>query len=1074
MRKNVIALMLILPLLFIFVLFSSGNVASLGVEIKVQSIEIKDNPDINNGTLAIDLAKISNENILTLDVEVLPKDASNSDVTFRVYNIDGDGNETEGYDVVSMVKVDKEKNRTIAKIETHSKAGSVRIVAVSNDGGFTDSIKVIVSSSKPYDFDFSMYSLTDSEKSENLLSSTDGGYISSASLMSGNYTYRTKIIPSGYSAVDLIPEEGFADISKGAGTILLPFSGKTVLSATLDGGLEGSIKKTVELTIEKPESSVGFTINGSGEANPTITVAKTDDGGEEYIFYVEGNGKPEIAGDDIVEFNQDEDVVEIEGMPGCYSVQVRFSKEHEDETSFSVSVSGKKRTVTVNFNSFAFFVTSSLSIGADRVMEILAGTPFAFYAVPTVPLSNVGYEWTIESDDSQVKDSITLEEPEGGDSGMRVLTAGEYGSFTLIVRATRRGIAMKIDPVEIEIAVIRNVSAVVLHNDLLDKVYNTLAQKPAIAGKQFDSEGQIVDKLIDLEIIGYNNAEILDVNLYDDLELTVSDRHLVTAIPMYDSAILDPKGTGEVTVTVSWKGNEAFGAQVSGSATFFMAVNATEVYTADQLTQIVDSGREVVLGGDIMLGTNADGSEMSLQARQAILDSHKLKSTYNIEYYKNLGIEDDAIVRYAMEFKNDVYGNGYFINAEYFTNEQDGSGVPLLYKGPLSFVSAQEAVSVAAQDNIAFLIRMNDVVLSNVTLLGCSDESLLNEEGQNDLSKLNNVGTTLEINGDGVQILNCRVRNGRNVVRVYGGNRNGNRYFIDSLAANNGCEGERIVVNIEGCILSQAREFILKLGANRALRANSANGGNEPGLLDQTGKPYNYQTNEYLTDSEFYRRYVMTDVTLKDSVLETSGLFTVGIESNFSGAYLSQDGSDRFEGWGGTGGTSFASVLRLSGDVRLYDWKDLNLVDSSTLIEAKVDLGELAPMAKLDIEAMIKFVKQNKSGYENIIQNYEGNEYVHGGIACYGGGKNYAQISFEDLDESLQDFARYNINIGILAESEDPILQKQGQILPGAAGTRDFRFYMYGADSANNYLKQISDSAAGTKYNGIKPVKVTV
>lgn len=1062
MRKNVIALMLIIPLLFIFVLFSSGNVASLGVEIPVKSIEIKDKPQ--NGTLAVDLADMPNENLLKLEVEIFPENASNKNITFRVYNIDGEGKETEGDDVVKM-----EGNKIVP-----IKAGSVRIVAISNDGGFTDSIKVIVSSSKPYDFDFSMYRMTDSDRSENLLfQSGENGY-SSSSLQSGNYVYHTKVIPSGYYAADIRVEQGFASISAGMGTILLPFSGKTVLSAKLKDGLingqPGVIEKTVELNVEKPESDVGFTINGSGESSHSLTVAENEGGGEELTFYVEGSALPAVSGDDIQSYAP----TEIKDMPGCYELNVKFNENHGEETYLIVSVGGKTRTVTVNFSIFAFTVTSNVPItenGNNKSATILAGMPFEFYAVPSVAVSNVNYNWTVNGTDEWADDWDNDWVNKEDSDAKCTITANNYVKFYLTVNAVRGSIA--INPVEIEITVIRNVTSVNLRNSLSDKVQNSLAKIPALAGKFFDETGTIQDKLIDMEIICYNNATVLeDVNLSDDLVITVSDRRLLTAIPMFDSITLDPRGTGEAVVSVSWKGNEAFGAEVSDSVTFFVAANATEVYTSDQLSQIVESEREVVLGADIMLGTNADGTDKTIEERRAILDSHKIKSTFNIEYYKNMGKEDQASVCYAMEFKNNVYGNGYSINAEKFTNAQDGSGVPQLFKGPLAFVSFQEVISVAGQDNIAFLVRMNDITISNVTLLGCSDDSLLDENGQIALSKLKNVGTTLEINGDGVNILNCRVRNGRNVVKVYGGNKSGSRYFIDSLAANTGCDGERIVVNIEGCILTQAREFILKLGANRALRANAANGGNEPDLVDLNNKAYKYQTNEYIENPDFYSRYVMTDVTLKDSVLETSGLFTIGVESNFSGSYLSLDVAERFEGWAGTGGTSFASVLRLCGDVRLYDWKDISLVDSSTLIEANVSLGELAPMVKLDIEAMIKFVRNNKDGYRNIVQDYDGKEYVHGGIACYGGGKNYAQISFDGLKESLRDFTQYNINIGVLAESDDPILQRQGQVLPAAAGTKDFRFFMYGADSQNNYDNQLADSASGNKYDGVKPVKI--
>ena len=131
---------------------------------------------------------------------------------------------------------------------------------------------------------------------------------------------------------------------------------------------------------------------------------------------------------------------------------------------------------------------------------------------------------------------------------------------------------------------------------------------------------------------------------------------------------------------------------------------------------------------------------------------------------------------------NDVYGNGKSVDADNFTHAIGGTGTPLLslYKGPLYFVKYKEVASVAGQDNCAFLIRTSGITLYGVNLLGCSDDSLLSDAGGYDLSNLNLVGTTLEINAD-CTLRNCRIRNGRNVVRVYGGNKDGTKYFIDSL-----------------------------------------------------------------------------------------------------------------------------------------------------------------------------------------------------------------------------------------------------------------------------------------------------
>ena len=72
------------------------------------------------------------------------------------------------------------------------------------------------------------------------------------------------------------------------------------------------------------------------------------------------------------------------------------------------------------------------------------------------------------------------------------------------------------------------------------------------------------------------------------------------------------------------------------------------------------------------------------------------------------------------------------------------------------------------------------------------------------------------------------------------------------------------------------------------------------------------------------------------------------------------------------------------------------------------------------------------------------------------------------LEESLRKgFVRPHINISVLAGASDASLQRQGTYLPCAAGPHDFNFYMYGADSQNNYLKQLSDEAQSKKYMGV-------
>ena len=459
---------------------------------------------------------------------------------------------------------------------------------------------------------------------------------------------------------------------------------------------------------------------------------------------------------------------------------------------------------------------------------------------------------------------------------------------------------MDIYPVTLSVQAVVPVSSVQFKS-----VASGLAMQRAVAGYKY-SGSSLVRNSFTVDFFAYYNGQTVQNALqYMDVEY---DEKIAEVEISQSGIIVTPKAKGEVTVSIRWKGNASFGTDVGAQVTLLCLPDAVTVSTSDQAFAASKAGLAMVLEKDVVLGTAEDGSVYSVEQRKAMMGT--MQSTYNTQYYHNVGQAEQAKVNYVLEFRNDVYGNGYSINAMHFTAAKDSSGVSQIFRGPLHFVSYGQVASVAGQDNSAYLVRTDGITLCNVTLLGCSDETLSDGKGGYDLSALNETGTVLEVNAD-CSIINCRIRNGRNGVRIYGGNRQGNGYFIQSLAQNDGAWRHRADVTIEGCIISQAREFLVKIGSNRALQANSGlssdvNACVEPSLPDASGKPYAVQTNDYLNDQYFYDTYVMTDVTLKDSVLETSGLFSVGIETNFAGAVLyAQQDSIHFEGWPGTGGTSF-------------------------------------------------------------------------------------------------------------------------------------------------------------------------
>ncbi len=1038
MRKTIIALILVIPMAFVLVVFSSVKLAALNVDIPANGIRIyADNAE--DSTLYVDMFKPRE---YTITAQVMPENANN-----RGYKL------TSADPSVAEVT---QAGKLIPK-----KEGTAEIIATSDDKGFTDSLSVVVAASGPYDFTFSLFG----DDGNDLLSQDGERY--KAQLNTGRYGYSASVMPAEFMEYTLAADAGtVAVIDEGSHTILLPFSGEAAFSVTVPCGDGRELKKSVTLTAEKPAE--GILVNGVAGGN----TVKIDREARRASLYIECNSRPSFVCD-------------------CAAAEIialgahRYRADVEIDNSFggdrfTAQITSGGQTAEVIFSSAAFDynIFSDLPISVENgnmSTAVVVGNSYRFYAVSTVSGSDVVYKWSFKNG----QDFITLSE----NTSSCTVKADAAGDYTLCVRAERGGVLAG-DEKEIIIHAVENIGAVRITNS----VNVDLADAYTIAGYAYDGSLKPVKSGYILNTYTFTPGKPQPlVKAGDEIVYSVSDPTVARVEITGGEVNVIPLGKGHVTVTAEWKWNGAFKKNLRTSIELNVLADAVSVANAPEYMKAMEEGRIAVLKGDISLGTDKDGKVYPDSTLSGMFK--RMKSTYNIEWYKHTDLvtggmpldESDAYISYVSEITNDIYGNGFSIDADAFTHAVDGTGQPRFseYRGPLYFVAYKQIASVAGQDNCAFLIRRDGITLYGVNLLGCKDSSLLSDSGAFDLTQLNLVGTTLEVNAD-CDIINCRIRNGRNVVRTYGGNRNGDNYFTDTLRNESISEDDRIHVNIEGCILSQGREFILKIGANRALRANIVNGA-EPVLRNQNGSAYavNGKGNWYgglSDDGYFYDRYVMTDVTLKDSVLETSGFFTVGIESNFSGTFLyngtqAHNWREFTKSWEYSGGTSFASVLRLKGDVRLYDWKDISLVDSSTLIESPT--GALQAWLKLNVANMLDYVyNTDPVKYGDVFDMQNGKKFVHGGIAFYGGGRNYSQLDMSELAGDYKDFRHYRINISVLKGAADASMNKQGELLPSAAGTNDFNFFMYGANGASGYGAQLAASAAGTKYKGIKPVPV--
>ncbi len=1033
-----IALMLVLPILFVLVVYSAVNAASLDVQISVNGIEIMERyPD---DTISIDLADYDGSYEITPSVK--PANASNRQFEYRYERVSGAANDEEvaAGDVVEVVRSSNGTDRIMA----HS-VGTVRIVAVSKDGGYEDSITAIVGASKPYAFDFSMYANGDTSR-VNLLMEEKGEYF--AALSAGQFGYTVKLKPNTYLSPRFQVSEGFLQADSARGTISLPFTGTTAFDVTIPNGVNGALTRHVELEVENAGlTGNNFAVNGSTDNNVSIRYDRESRKAE---FFVEAEEEPEVdCFDDEVTI----DVVAVQGVAKGWRISASMPVAEEGEDfPFEVTVDGRQKTVTVQATEFDFVIRTDIpNFSADEGTNILMGTPISFYAEPIEVATGITYRW----DFINVGDMNNLSYETNEDGSVCTVTAKARDKFIIVVEALRdNSTIVNMDAHEVEVEVINNVIGIQSVNTQLG-----LAKRLAVAGYKY-ADGQKVVNRYAVNITAYSPAGAIADGI-DDLEFSLDSS--AASIVKTDNGetliengciFLDLKGKDEITLTASWKGNEQWRIDEPDTEQKVLLTvdnEAVEVTTSGQLFTETEAGNPIVLGADIMLGTDDAGQPLSIEARRALLKT--MRSTYNTQFYETRGEQENANVNYVVEFKNDVYGNGHSVCGEYFSNAQDNAGVPIFFKGPRVFVSLGELASVAAQDNIVFLCRTDNVTIHNATLLGCSDESRINPDTSlDDLTRLTNTGTVLDINAD-VNVLNCRVRNGRNVIRVYGGNRNGESYFINSLSENRLTAQDRAVVRIDGCVLSHSREFILKTGTNRALRATSRLG-REPYFTDRNGANYASQTDSYLDDAFFYQTYVLTDLTLKDSVLEKSGLFCVGVEANFAGEALAEENrfmndetlGEFFHDWAGVGGTSFAALVRLEGNVRMYDWKELGNINSDTLIQGNTQDLPL----KLDLAALIEYVQRtDPDHYSTILENEGDTQYVHGGIALYGGGRNYSQISTQNMNDARKaGLGEFRINLSVFSGAEGET-GGIGRYLPLAAGSQDFRFFMYESTSPN-------------------------
>lgn len=993
MKKKIIALIMIIPIVFLIALFSVGKAAGVYADIPVTGIQITTQNE--DGFIDVDVADY--EPIAFL-AQVQPVNARNQKYSFEISGVGGD-EAPDGFEIID------------GKLHIDN-VGKVKITAISAEKGFKDSVIVSAYSTKV----LRIYPKVNGDEITSDVVSIDGGEnVFSAELYPENLSGETMIFEE-------IGDNHILKLNAVTGVAQALFSGETQVRITCPEGREG-LEKVLTVKVNVDTDSTGFAVNGkSSGAKVTVknkaTTAK--------LFVESKNDALEISDLTLPEGVTASGIERI--SENKFALTLSFDKEFSDE-----EISGKVGATdfSLEFTEYNLDVRTSYYDGEGDEIKQKNNTKVTYVA------------YSESDDDANVKFEII--------KGSDVITLEQHGQFANIT-ATKRGFAKIKITAEHDGKVIKEIEKTIR------VVPNVYSMEFADSAKEYGIEniltiggrkpnGRADTRTIFVRVVTEAGAEtftdeFMNVAFFADDDSLFSCKAQTATNADAISAEIRAKGTGLTTLNAQLTDyNTYFGTNISAKIRLRAVKDGRNVGNYDELKTVTEAGHIVVLTNNVMLGVKIDGKAMDEVELKK--DVKKFTTTYDKTYLENLEKSGEngvvnKYVQYLIEFKNHVYGNGFEINADKFTQCKDATGVPKIFKGPLNFVAISSA-SVKGQDNISFLVSTDNVLINNIVLKGCSDESLHEEDGRFNLSKLNYVGTTLEI-AKSAKLLNSRVSNGRTVVRIFaGGSTMGSPVVEDKSAFN--VQDEKINVHIESCVLSNAREFILKIGSNRALKQTS---NVQRELLDASGKAYSPYDEKNKTDKYFNDNYLINDVTLKNSVLDTSGLFSVGMETHFSGEFLY---GGTITMWEGCAATSYASALRIVGDVKMLDWKNLSNVDSSTLIEVT---GEANDWLSMNVAEMMKEVAKVKSECRDIILNVGGTEYVHGGIAFYGGGYNYSYLDLTEANDETKQFGVYDVNISVLENSKDENIQKQGKLLPMAAGAGDFRFYLYNNKSSRN------------------------
>lgn len=1086
MTKKIILLIIALPLFLMICLFTATSGISLAVPIGVSGIEL-----LSESIVYLDMDNPRDKHLV--EYAIYPTNAANQEVTFSYLPlVDENGKE----EVLAKFEYDEETGylKPLAP-------GAAEVVITTVDGGFTARFTAVVETRELISIE--------STPNNNLEATFDEALdMNKYSLAPGDdfkiqnsfYPETAKNLLVDYSssnpAVATVDRRGVVQ-ARSEGTAIITVSSRINEHINYSFALE--IVSPDDQTFVILDNNV-ITFDNMGEIDLSIT---TD---EEYSIsfaVVDKDGNP--VTDETASYINLNYVSDSDGDYISYVISPKYFGTFLIDVTLTLTESGESSTIRCSISRIEISDESQIIFELENnYYDTYAQTSEIYFRL--YPISE---SWDVEFEVSFNNDNVALDSKQkevidlGGGYYSIIINPKLIGTSIMTITATYKAPGDESSKeVTAELPIVVKPNRILAHNPVV-------GIEDAYTIGKYNADGTLYSYKLDYTVNG-NFGE----GFYENLKW-VSNNDAVYVNEDGEIVFVEGKDIADfVTFTVKYYCGDTE-VMSSQSIKIRCVSDGYNVHSYKELLEVTRAGKVVVLQDDIVHDFGAD-LEKSTNLESAnrkdknvvLLPADQLyttmKSTYDTTWYENAGREKDAYIKVLISFKNDVYGNDHIISADnvvsygqsasYAENGQPHLTANAIFRGPLSFVALnaegnegtsgeenqpkpQGSVSVAGQDNVCFAV-FEGVTLNGVQLKGREMDPQQQTDGSvtYELQNLHYAGTVVEVFGDDVTIEYSRISNGRNVVRAFG-------YDNDPNKA--------IHLTVKNSVLSNGRDFIMRLGSNRFADIDLTSEDNKLayGVNKDTLSPYlpdknttdkvNYENRHNygsFTDDEktlYDTQFINTFVRIENSVLQDPGIFGIGVDTHFAGQAI-EDGSTYQDFVGGVEGinywknlakTSYGVKLTLAGDVRMYCWKVLDEVDSSSLIEmsAGFSMGFLSEATlAFDIPSLVRGAVNKNKNLEKAIYNAEveaeakktGSSWksvwaastdmqkydkVHAGIAFFGGGKNYGVLDYDGKFGFYEFSKPYEIALSDAGKSDLEI----------AAGKEPFYFVIYDATTLN-------------------------